>query len=256
MPKSNIAAGAILTGYNKLPDFKATMKEAASLGATLTSGGVQARMMGLAFREGLLAHAKGMTAHDFEPAFDAFAANWYGKGNGGNREPLDKKSRKTLLAGYQHFTNAGCLGPKWQPLVVAVMEMVNTPIATRGSKIGALVEKGEVPDAAAIAKATGKKKSGKRTTAYNGEGRLKGLASAGEAFAAEDAKNKPFLNWLKDKPVYAPLVRDYLEAVAAIRLALINREKAGSVNVAKWKKLNASTLKVANGLPRTKSAQA
>ena len=249
---------AILAKYNKMSTFKDTMAEATDLGNTLTTGGVTQRMMALSFREGLIAREKKMATHDVAPMFDAFASGWYGKDKGLGRKPLDAKSRKTMIGAYQHFTNAGLRGEGWRPLVTGIMEMTNTPVSTRGAKIGALLEKEEwatkAPDANAIAVATGKKKSGGKgkPKPYNGKGVLRGLCSNGEGYA----EKADFVAWLQARPVYAPLVRDYLEAVAAIRLAMLNEEKDGSANRKVWDKSIKATTKAAARLPAAKGRRA
>lgn len=254
------ASSAILANYGKeIKSHKDTMAEAINLGRTLTSGGVMQRMMGLAFLSGVIARQRKMAAFNFADTFDGFAAGWYGKGNGLGRAPLDAKARKTLIGGYQHFTNAGLRGDDWKPLVVGIMEMTNTPVSSRGAKIGALLEKDEwqtkAPDADAIAIATGKKKKrggAKGKPRYNLKGKLRGICSNGE----DSASNDEFIAALKDKPTYAALVRDYFEAIAAIRAKLAEDEQTGSANIKVWKTAVNSTLKAANRLPRAAGKRA
>lgn len=242
---------AILNTYGKLPDFKATMAKAKELGTTLSEGGVRARMVALAFRDGVLANAKGMTSYDVGPLFAGFAAGWYDSSQP-SREPLDKKSYATTRGTYQTFANAGLRwGAKGQPLVAGIMAMTNTPQTTRAAKVNALLESDDwqtkAPDAEAIAKATGAKKSGKgkRKPAYNGNGVLRGLCSGGEAIAAKS----DFIGWLQDRPIYAPLLRDYFEAIAAIRLAMTNADKVSDVNRSKWTKAVKAVTTAAGKLP-------
>lgn len=251
---------AVLAKYEKeLNSFKDTMAEAKSLGNTLTTGGVMVRMMALAVRDGQIAVKNKMGAHDFAPTFDGFASGWYGKGKGGKREkPPTAKSRKTLIGGYQPFVDAviqwGEKGSK--PVLDALMDMKATPIGTIGAKLKALMEDDDwaetPPDQAAINKAAGIGKKRRRggKTKYNGKGVVRGLCSRGELIA----KKADFITWAQSKPTYGVLIRDYLEAVAALRERLREDEVADSANRPKYEKLVKVSTAAAGKLPRAASA--